>query len=466
MALYFNMELRPYQEKAVAKLREALRHHQRVVLQSATGSGKSVIFTDVTEKVVQKGNRVLILTHRQEIFTSTVRHLSNVGIQVEQINPGNKHVNVAAQVFVAMVETLYRRNLPLPIDLMIIDEAHYNNFTKIMDQCPSTKTIGVTATPIGKHFHKYYTDIVQTISINELVNLKYLVPCRAYQMQDDLSDLQVKGGDYSDESLYSHYNRKEKYVGVVDEYLKRAVGKPTLVFNVNIKHCQQMHDEFVQAGVVSAIVTSETPDEERKQILQDFQDGKIAVINSVGILTTGVDMPCTEVVIVNRATKSLALWLQMQGRASRPYEGKKEFIVLDFGRNHDEHGMWSEDRIWSIKPPKAKKRGVPVVKDCKDCGAIIAASAKVCQYCGEDQPVKAYKIVKGQLVEVVPVVKKYAQCNAWSLNGEQLYEACQEKSIGFHLAVRIALKTNQIYTFASAGGYTKAWAWKQINIRK
>ena len=392
--------------------------------------------------------------------------MTSVGIKVEEIKAGNKDVDLFAQVYMAMVETFNRRNYLIEFDLIIIDEAHYANFTKIMDIYPNTLTIGVTATPIGKHFHKYYQAIVHTISIKDLVRDGYLMPCKAYQMQDDLSDLTMSGSDYSDDSLFTHYNRKEKYVGVVDEYLKRAVGKPTLVFNVNIKHCQQMHDEFIQAGVLSAIVTSLTPDEERRQILQDFQDGKIAVINSVGILTTGVDMPCTEVVIVNRATKSLALWLQMQGRASRPYPGKKEFIVLDFGRNHDEHGMWSEDRIWSIKPPKAKKRGVPVVKDCKDCGAIIAASAKVCQYCGEDQPVKAYKIVKGQLVEVVPVVKKYANCNAWSLNGEQLYNAYCERSISFRLAVRIAVKTNQIYNFAESGGYTKGWAWTQINIYK
>jgi superfamily II DNA or RNA helicase len=198
--------------------------------------------------------------------------------------------------------------------------------------------------------------------------------------------------------------------------------------------------------------------------LHDYTNGDIDVINSVGILTTGVDLPCTEVVIVNRATTSLALWLQMQGRASRTYPGKKEFIVIDFGRNHDEHGLWSEDRDWSIKAPKKKKVGVPPVKDCKGCGAMLLASCRKCEYCGIEMELKEYKLVKGNLVEVVPVVKKYDGVNAWSLNGEQLYDAYTEKSVPFRLAVRIAVKTNQIYTFAQVGGYSKGWAWKQTQI--
>jgi superfamily II DNA or RNA helicase len=463
--IYF-MELRPYQIDAVNNLRKALMSKLRVVLQSATGSGKSVIFTDVAKKVVDKGRKVLILTHRQEIFDTTVKHFTRAGIKVEPINPGNKAINIYAQVFVAMVETFHRRNLLLQIDLIIIDEAHFGNFTKILDSYPSIRTIGVTATPIGPQFYKYYQDIVQTISIKELINQGYLVPCRAYQMQDDISDLKKAGSDYSDDSLYAHYNKKEKYIGVVDEYKNRAIGKPTLVFNVNIKHCQQMHDEFVQAGIVSAMVTSLTPDEERKQILRDFQDRKIAVINSVGILTTGVDMPCTEVIIVNRATTSLSIWLQMQGRASRPYPGKKEFIVLDFGRNHDEHGLWVEDREWSLKPPKKKKRGVPVIKSCKQCTAILNASVKICPYCDAKQPNVEYKLIKGKFVEMEVKEKKYDKAKAWTYNAEQLYEAYCEQTIKFHHAVRIAVKTNQIYTFAQIGGYTKGWAWTQSNIYK
>jgi len=458
------MELRPYQTEAVKNLINALWTKQRVVLQSATGSGKSVIFTDLAQKAIAKGSRVLILTHRAEIFQSTIKHFRNAGIKVEPINPENKNIDIFAQVYVAMVETFHRRNLLLSINLIIIDEAHYNNFTKVMDDYPYVKTIGVTATPIGKHFFEYYQGIVQTISIKELINQGYLTPCKAYQMQDDISDLKKSGNDYSESSLYKHYNKRDKYIGVIQEYKKYAIGKPTIVFNVNIKHCNQMHKEFIQAGIRSAVVTSETSDEDRRKILFDFETKNIDVINSVGILTTGVDLPCTEVVIINRATTSLALWLQMQGRASRTYPGKKEFIVLDFGRNHDEHGLWVEDREWKLKEPRKKKDGVPPVKECPQCAAILSASKKVCDYCGHELPLNKAEIKQGIMVEMQNKKDQYIGVDFFQLNGKQLYQAWQDKAISFKYAIRIAIKTNQIYTFAEVGGYSKGWVFNMKNI--
>ncbi|MFK5283892.1 helicase-related protein, partial [Lacticaseibacillus paracasei] len=77
--------------------------------------------------------------------------------------------------------------------------------------------------------------------------------------------------------------------------------------------------------------------EDRKKILSRFKNGEFLVLNNCGILTTGYDEPTIEVIIVNRATMSLPLWLQMCGRGSRIFPNKKNFMVLDFGKNHDRH---------------------------------------------------------------------------------------------------------------------------------
>ena len=49
-----------------------------------------------------------------------------------------------------------------------------------------------------------------------------------------------------------------------------------------------------------------------------------------GILTTGFDCPDIEFVMINRATTSVALWLQMIGRAARTTETKKTFEIYDY----------------------------------------------------------------------------------------------------------------------------------------
>jgi len=120
-------------------------------------------------------------------------------------------------------------------------------------------------------------------------------------------------------------------------------------------------------------------------------------------LTTGYDEPTIEVVVMNRKTKSLPLWLQCCGRGSRmsPATGKKDFIVLDFGMNHDEHGLWSEPRTWKLEAPKKKKLGESPVKNCPECEAMLRASAKECEYCDYVFPEKEPEIESaGVMVEV------------------------------------------------------------------
>jgi ribosomal protein L40E len=73
----------------------------------------------------------------------------------------------------------------------------------------------------------------------------------------------------------------------------------------------------------------------------------------------------------------------MVGRGSRITETKKEFIILDFGNNISTHGLWESDRIWSLENPKKKKRSdVCGVKNCPECNAFLAVSAKKCKFCG------------------------------------------------------------------------------------
>ena len=89
---------------------------------------------------------------------------------------------------------------------------------------------------------------------------------------------------------------------------------------------------------------------------------------------------------MNRATKSVALWLQMVGRGSRPTASKKEFTILDFGENVHRLGFWQEARDWgkAFAGEQSKKgQGVAPVKDCPCCGAVLYASARFCEFCGE-----------------------------------------------------------------------------------
>ena len=115
-----------------------------------------------------------------------------------------------------MVETVERRlkkGFAIEPALIIIDEAHFGNFTKLIEHWKDAYIIGATATPVGKHFYKYYTNLVETITINELIQLGFLCNYRAFQMQDDFSDVKVSKGEFEEGSLFTHFDKAELYSG-------------------------------------------------------------------------------------------------------------------------------------------------------------------------------------------------------------------------------------------------------------
>lgn len=379
----------------------------RVVLCLPTGAGKSVIFSEMVRLTATRGKRVLVLTHRLELFDATFRHLEGKGITPDIISQGKENPHPWSMVVVAMVETLTRRmhrGYELEPQLIIIDEAHFGNFNKIIDLFPAAYIIGVTATPVGKHFHKYYSEIVNNIDIPELIEKGFLSPCRPYEMvRHDFSDVKTDShGEYESESLFNHYNKRSLYDGVVEGYKEKCQDRQTIVFNVNISHTEEMTRSFNDAGIRSECVTSDTNPHERKQILAAFKEGRFPVLNNCGILTTGYDEPSISAVIMNRATKSLPLWLQCQGRGSRIHPGKKDFIVLDYGENHRQHGLWNSERMWTLSPPKKKKemKDAAPVKNCPQCSAMLAPAVRVCEFCGYEFPVDSKELAEGVLVEV------------------------------------------------------------------
>ena len=464
------IELRKYQNESVHQLRASfVSKNKRVVLCLPTGSGKTVVFSEMVRLAAIKGTRTLVLTDRTELFDQTFKAMNRVGVTPQMIHPkGNLVIDPMAEVSVGMVETLKRRiskGAEIYPELIIIDEAHRGNFTKILELFPNVRVIGATATPVGKHFYKHYTDIVQNIDIPDLIEQGYLSQCRAFQMQADLSDLKTKAGEYTDASLLQHYDNQQLFDGVIEQYREKANGTKAIVFNVNILHTEKMTKAFNDVGIASECVTSKTPSEERKRILSAFKLGLFPVLNNCGILTTGYDEPTIETVIMNRATKSLPLWLQCCGRGSRIIPNVKEkFTVLDFGMNHDQHGMWEEARNWKITKPREKKKNAAAVKECPKCYSMVFASARRCRYCDYDFPFEEKGLSKGRMVEVKPSVPTSLEGKRISsLNLIELIELESSKAYKASYIWRVVRSKGKesIREYARMKGHSSGWSYRQ-----
>jgi superfamily II DNA or RNA helicase len=367
------MQLRPYQESAVDEIRAAFKEAKRVVLCLPTGAGKTVVFSEIVRRVLEKGRRVAIITHRRELLSQAGKLNRCDILMVETLNNQIKRgvVNLSSY------------------DLLVIDEAHIGNFRKILEGFDGF-VIGATATPVSKPpMAQNYGRLINSVGIGELIAQGYLCNPITYAMHPvDTSKIATRMGEFTAQGLDDAFNRPKVYEGVVQEFCKRWREKKAIVFCVNIEATINTALEFADKldGPRVYAVHSKMSIEARARVMADYIASKNGILVNCGIATTGFDCPDIEVVVVNRATKSVALWLQMVGRGSRPTANKSAFTILDFGENVHRLGFWQEARDWGkafAGMEQKKGQGVAPVKDCPCCGAVLYASARFCDFCGE-----------------------------------------------------------------------------------
>ena len=373
--------------------------NRRLVWCMPTGAGKSTVCSRFVKACVKNQKRVLFFVHSKELVQQFALRLSgqfhiSSGIIMAGVTP-----NRSKLVQVASVQTLVRREAP-PADVVIIDETHRakaNTYRKVIEQYPDAIIIGLTATPFrgdGKGLSDIFETIVHPVKIGELINKGYLVSTKVFAPKDrvNLEGIKTVRGDYDQKELFYRFHDEGLVRGVVENYKKHADGTKAIVFNVNIEHSKEVAERFNQEGIPCAHLDGETNKAERDRIVKAFSRGAIQVLCNVGLFTEGFDVPDTETVILNRATKSFGLYVQMVGRGLRPAPGKEYCIVLDHGDNTIRHGFVEDyDQVpFSLEgvEKKRKEDDEPKTKVCEVCDTINSRFAPVCKCCGRAFPRK------------------------------------------------------------------------------
>lgn len=354
-------ELYSYQKGAIDQIFEKFEsapddHH--LLYQLPTGGGKTVIFSEIVRQYLKNHQKkVLVMTHRVELCKQTSEMLTGFGVM-------NKVVNSTADLsdqdqyscFVAMVETLNNRLNDDKLDisdvgLVIIDEAHYNSFTKLFKFFENSFILGVTATPLSSNrnlpMKDNYDELIVGESIQSLIDNEFLAEVEVFQYNMGLTSLEIgPNGDYtvkSSDDLYSATNMLDQ---LLQAYLTHSKGKKTLIFNNGINTSIQVYYHLRAEGLPIMHLDNTATKKQRKKILKWFRDTPDAILTSVSILTTGFDEPTIDTIILNRATRSLTLYFQMIGRGSRILNNKSKFNVIDLGNNYQRFGPWEADLDW------------------------------------------------------------------------------------------------------------------------
>lgn len=355
-------QLYPYQQAAVenifARLVE-LPPNANLLFQLPTGGGKTIIFSEIAKRYVQKYKRkVLILTHRIELSKQTSDVLSDLGISNKVISSEVKELPSQSdyQCFTALVETLNNRlqendQFLEDIGLVVVDEAHNNSFRKIFHYFNDINILGVTATPLSSNkklpLYQTYSDLIIGQSIPNLIEQGYLCEGVTYSYDVNLSSLRLgSNGEFtvgSHELLYTQAIMQSK---LIEAYEEVALGTKTLIFNAGILTSRAVYESFKKKNYPVRHLDSTFSDKERAETLEWFKNTPNGILSSVSILTTGFDEPAVETIMLNRATKSLTLYHQMIGRGSRVLPNKKQFKILDLGNNSRRFNLWQYPIDW------------------------------------------------------------------------------------------------------------------------
>jgi len=394
------MELRRYQKHAIEQLKDSINDkNNRIILQAATGSGKTVIASQFVADLVAQGKKVLFLAHRRELITQCSSKLYEFNMAHGIIMAGTP-LSLWQGVQVASIDTLRSRaiskkRIALPkAHYVIIDECHRSlskTYRDIIDIYQDSIVLGLTATPCrsdGLGLGHIYNDMVQAPPIKELTADGYLVPARYFApTKPDLKGVKIQMGDYNSKQLSRRMDTAKLVGDVIENWLRIAPTKKTVVFASSVKHSINLMERFVEAGIKAAHIDCNTQNVDRDETLKKFNDGEIQVICNCMVLTEGWDCPSAEVAVLARPTKSLGLYLQMAGRVLRPYKNKTEAIIIDHAGAVYEHGFIDDEFEWDLSPKhkiqdrksKAEKKVKPIT--CEGCFTVFTGS-RTCPSCG------------------------------------------------------------------------------------
>jgi superfamily II DNA or RNA helicase len=307
-------ELYSYQKGAIQKIFKCFEtavEDYHLLYQLPTGGGKTVIFSEIVSQYLSTHKKkVLVMTHRIELCKQTSSVLTEFGVQNKVIDSkANLDDQSEFQCFVAMVETLNNRLKDDKLDisdigLVIIDEAHYNSFTKLFKFFEKSFILGVTATPLSSNIElpmtDNYNELIVGESIESLIENEFLAQANMYSYNVGLTSLVVgANGDYTVKSSEDLYTNNEMLSKLMEAYKERCDGKKTLIFNNGINTSLFVYDLFRSAGYQVAHLDNTASKKERTQILEWFKKTPNAILTSVSILTTGFDEPTVESIILN-----------------------------------------------------------------------------------------------------------------------------------------------------------------------
>lgn len=420
--------LRPYQRACVDAFYQYYDSgnsgHGLIVV--PTAGGKSLIIGQLATEIKKRwaGQRILILSHVRELI------LQNHGKVMACWPDAPAGIYSAAlgrrqadkDIVTATIQSVYDKALELGHrDLCFIDEAHLLQFgnmgmygkllTQLLNINPNMKICGFTATDyrldaglLTEGEGAIFDDIIIEITIRQLLDEGYLTPpiSKSSLVQADLDGVKKTAGEFNIKQMAARFDEKKFINAALDSDLPFLQDRKSIaLFCATLENAAHVAEALLALGIACEVIDGTMHQEDREDRLERFRSGELRALASVGVITTGTDIPNMDTVVLFRATESPGLYQQIIGRGFRvmypagalldtPEQRraaiaagmKPNFLVLDHGGNIERHGA-----ITHVKKPEKKEKGAraptpkPKVRVCEICRTAWPLEIHVCGIC-------------------------------------------------------------------------------------
>lgn len=378
------IQLYEYQKDMLRQIENAFVTHQSVMVQMPTGTGKTVLISEVVKREERrvKNPCVWIVVHRRELVEQIKETLERrLGTTLD----AEREKSSVIEVFSIQWLTRHYQELEERPSLIVIDEAHHavaKTYEEVMNAYPNAKKLGVTATPC-RLTKRGFTDLFEVLlcshSIAKFIKEGYLSDFDYISLNPNSEDhkkidgleKRAADGDYNIAEMQEVLDCKPSIGRLYQTIKDFAAGKKGIVYAINIEHAEHIAEYYREQGLAAVSISSKTPKEERRRMIELFKEGSagdkpycaslslittvgqdetpkgIQILVNVDLFGEGFDCPDVEFIQLARPTLSLAKYLQMVGRGLRVAKGKECCTLLDNVGLYRLFGLPTTDWDWS-----------------------------------------------------------------------------------------------------------------------
>ena len=358
-----------------------------------TGSGKGEVAVETVRRVLDQGKKIVIIVKRIDLVRNISKRLKKYSVP-HGILQGKNRTDLKNRVVVCSIDTLIRMDKASrpEADYLLIDEAHDSaapGYIKVLEDY-DCKKFSLTATPYRKEGLLHIADkMLRPVAYMDLVKEGFLVPSRTFSpVKPDLSKVRIQSGDFRARDIYKIYNKKVVYKDIANQYRRYANGLSAVLFASGKALSKKICESLNEDGIPSVHLDESHSLEEREDAIRQLESGQIRIICNINVLSTGVDIPSLQAVIMCRPTLSRSVYMQQAGRGSRPHKNKKDFILLDLAGNSERFGLIEYAPDGNLEPldDNEKEKEIsdePSPFECPECAHFFMPAGPLqCPECG------------------------------------------------------------------------------------